>query len=65
MSKVAPPYVGHLRTDLFLTATRNDSEIKICHMFNVKLVISPPKKFQRVLSRSSQLGGKKCGSLGV
>ena len=28
-------------------------------MFNVKLVTSLPKKFQRVLSHGSQLGGKK------
>ena len=33
--------------------------MKICHMFNIKLVTSPPKKFQWVLSHSSQLGGKK------
>ena len=29
------------------------------HMFNVKLVTSLAKQFQRVLSHGSQLGGKK------
>ena len=33
--------------------------MKNCHMFNLKLVTSLPKKFQRVLSHGSQLGGKK------
>ena len=32
--------------------------MKICHMFNIKLVTSPPQKIQWVLSHSSQLGGK-------
>ena len=33
--------------------------MKICHMLNVKLVTSVPKKIQRVLLHGSQLGGKK------
>ena len=33
--------------------------MKICHMFNVKLVTSLPKKIQQDLSHGSQLGGKK------
>ena len=33
--------------------------MKICHMFNVKLVISLPKKIQWDLPHGSQLSGKK------
>ena len=33
--------------------------MKNCHTFNVKLVTSLAKQFQRVLSHGSQLGGKK------
>ena len=46
-------------TYFFSTAICNDSKMKICYMFNVKLVTTNlPKKFQLVLSHSSQLGEK-------
>ena len=45
-------------TYFFFTAIWNDN-MKICYMFNVKLVTTNlPKKFQLVLSHSSQLGEK-------
>ena len=46
---------GHV----FFPAIRNDNEMKICHMFNIKLVTSLPEKIQQVLSHGSRLGGKK------
>ena len=53
----------YISTYFFFTAIWNDSEMKICHTFNVKLFTSLPKKSQQVLSHKSQLGGKNiCGS---
>ena len=50
---------GNLRY-FFFTAIWNESEMKISHMFKVKLVASLPKKIQQVLSHNNfQLGGKK------
>ena len=46
-------------TYFFSTAIWNDSKMKICYMFNVKLVTTNlQKKFQLVLSHSSQLSEK-------
>ena len=58
MSEVAPPYMARLLTCFFhgcIAWQRNQNLPYV----NVKLVNSPPKKFQRILSHGSQLEGKK------